>query len=121
MAINVLGTDLQPCCFKPLTGFYRDGFCHTGPDDYGRHTVCVRVDDRFLKFSASRGNDLSTPIPEYGFPGLKEGDQWCLCVERWMEAYLAGCAPSVVLESTHCSATEWAPLEALKEHAIKSE
>lgn len=119
MALNVLGSELQACCFEPMTGFYRDGFCHTGADDQGKHTVCVRVDERFLAFSALVGNDLSTPYPVYGFPGLKPGDQWCLCVERWVQAYEAGFAPAVVLEATHCAAAEWAPLEALKAHAYK--
>lgn len=118
MPTNVLGSELEACCFKPVTGFYRDGFCRTGAADKGMHTVCVRVTAEFLQFSASRGNDLSTPMPEYEFPGLKPGDQWCLCVQRWKEALDAGCAPGVVLEATHCSATEWVTVEELTSHAI---
>ena len=115
---NVLGEKLSPCCFEPVTGFYRDGFCRTGPGDHGLHTVCVEVTDAFLAFSRSRGNDLTTPIPEYDFPGLAAGDRWCLCVTRWKEALDAGVAPRVALESTHISALEFVSLEDLQAHAL---
>jgi uncharacterized protein (DUF2237 family) len=103
-AMNVLGGELQLCSLAPLTGFTRNGCCDTGPQDVGSHTVCAVVDARFLAFSARAGNDLSTPRPEYGFPGLKPGDRWCLCAPRWQEALEAGCAPRVVLASTHIGA-----------------
>lgn len=118
MARNVLGGELVPCSLDPLTGFYRDGCCNTGADDLGVHTVCVRVTEDFLVFSASRGNDLSTPRPELGFGGLKAGDQWCLCAPRWQEAFEAGSAPAVVLESTHIASLEWVRLDDLSEHAV---
>ena len=104
-----------------MTGFYRDGFCRTGPGDYGLHTVCVEVTADFLAFSRSRGNDLSTPIPEYDFPGLVAGDRWCLCVTRWKEALDAGVAPRVALSSTHISALEFVTLEDLHAHALEEE
>lgn len=116
-AQNVLGEPLQPCGFDPDTGFYRDGCCNTGPEDRGSHTVCVSVTDEFLSFSAARGNDLSTAMPAYGFPGLKEGDRWCLCASRWMESYQAGVAPRVFVQSTHERALELIPLEALTSKA----
>ncbi len=116
MAKNVLGGDLQPCSLDPLTGFYRDGCCGTGADDLGVHIVCARVTDDFLAFSRDRGNDLSTPMPQYRFPGLTEGDQWCLCVDRWVEAHEAGVAPKVVLEATHAAVLEWATLDTLLEY-----
>ncbi|MEL7238286.1 MAG: DUF2237 domain-containing protein, partial [Planctomycetota bacterium] len=116
-ARNVLGTELQPCGTDPMTGFYRDGCCETGPRDLGSHTVCAVVTDEFLAFTASRGNDLSTPRPEYNFPGLKPGDRWCLCVSRWEEARRAGVAPRVVLEATHEKAVTVATLDDLEEHA----
>ncbi|HUL52426.1 MAG TPA: DUF2237 domain-containing protein [Opitutaceae bacterium] len=115
---NVLGGPLRCCCQRPLTGFYRDGFCRTGPGDHGLHTVCVRATREFLEFSMVAGNDLSTPRPEYGFPGLTEGDRWCVCVERWREALEAGCAPPVVLEACHVSALEYVDLEDLRAHAV---
>ena len=115
---NVLGTELQSCSEDPMTGFYRDGCCNTGAEDRGLHTVCVRVNAEFLGFSRSVGNDLSTPMPQYSFPGLQPGDQWCLCAARWKEAYDAGCAPNVILESTHMSTLEFASLEQLQEHSI---
>jgi len=118
MAKNVLGSDLQACCFEPRTGFYRDGYCHTGAGDHGVHTVCVVVTEEFLRFSAERGNDLSTPHPEYEFPGLVPGDRWCLCAGRWKEAYEAGMAPPVVLESTHTSTLEFVSLEELQASAL---
>lgn len=115
-ASNVLGTELQPCSFDPMTGFFRDGCCRTGVDDHGMHLVCARMTEDFLKFSRSRGNDLSTPVPQYEFPGLKPGDQWCLCVLRWKEALEAGMAPEVVLEATHISTLEFVDLEDLQAH-----
>jgi len=118
-ASNVLGQPLQACSFEPLTGFYRDGCCHTGPGDRGLHTVCTVVTSEFLRFSKAAGNDLSTPMPEYEFPGLNPGDRWCLCVTRWMEAFDAGCAPQVVLEATHISALEYVSLEDLQDHAVE--
>ena len=117
---NVLGEPLRPCCEGnrgPVTGFYRDGSCRTGPDDLGLHTVCAQMTPEFLAFSKARGNDLSTPVPAFGFPGLKPGDQWCLCAARWKEAYDAGHAPAVVLASTHEATLEIAPLADLKRHA----
>jgi uncharacterized protein (DUF2237 family) len=117
-AKNVLGGKLQPCCKFPMTGFYRDGSCNTGPEDEGRHVVCIRLTDEFLAFSFKAGNDLSTPMPEFDFPGLIAGDQWCLCALRWQEALEAGAAPEVILESTHASALEVLKLEDLKKHAV---
>jgi uncharacterized protein len=115
---NVLGTELQCCCTSPRTGFYRDGFCQTGPMDYGSHTVCAQVTEEFLAFSRSRGNDLSTPIPAYEFPGLKPGDKWCLCVSRWQEALDANVAPTIVLEACHEKALAVVSLRDLKRYAI---
>lgn len=115
---NVLGQELRCCCTSPVTGFYRDGFCQTGPMDVGRHTVCAEVTAEFLAFSKAQGNDLVTPIPGYQFPGLKPGDRWCLCVSRWREAFLAGCAPGVILESCHEKALEVVSLTDLQGHAI---
>jgi len=117
-ARNVLGEPLEPCSHDPLTGYFRDGCCRTDENDLGLHTVCARMTDVFLAFSKSRGNDLSTPRPEWGFPGLKPGDRWCLCVDRWREALEAGVAPPVVLEATHASALERVALAELKYHAI---
>lgn len=117
MATNILGTPLQCCCRRPLTGFYRDGYCRTGPEDRGLHTVCAVMTGEFLTFSRVRGNDLMTPMPDWGFPGLEAGDRWCLCVQRWAEALEAGCAPPVVLEATHVSALEFVSLEDLQAHA----
>jgi uncharacterized protein (DUF2237 family) len=119
MAQNVLGGELQPCSYNPLTGFFRDGCCNTGADDLGVHTVCIRASEEFLSFSASVGNDLSTPHPEHGFTGLSPGDQWCLCASRWQEAFEAGVAPPVVLESTHASTLEWVQLSDLALFAVK--
>jgi len=113
---NVLGGNLAPCCKFPMTGYYRDGFCNTDVDDLGRHVVCIRVTKEFLSFSREAGNDLSTPVPEFDFPGLIAGDQWCLCALRWQEAYEAGAAPEVVLESTHIKALEVLKLEDLIKH-----
>ena len=114
---NVLGGPLQACGRDPLTGFYRDGCCETGPDDHGTHVVCAVMTDDFLAFTNSRGNDLSTPRPAFRFPGLTAGDRWCLCVSRWSEAYEAGAAPPVVLEATHRRALQTVSLDALREHA----
>lgn len=117
-AVNVLGERLKPCAFDPMTGFFRDGCCNTGPEDRGRHTVCVRMTQEFLDFSRARGNDLSSPRPEFGFPGLRPGDRWCLCALRWREAFEAGAAPQVVLASTHRATLKIIPLEALQAHAL---
>ena len=116
---NVLGTSLQTCCVDPMTGFYRDGRCETGADDYGTHVVCAEMTESFLSFTRSRGNDLSTPRPEYRFPGLKPGDKWCLCALRWREAFKAGMAPPVVLERTHEKALDYIQLEDLKTHELE--
>ncbi len=117
MAKNVLGTELESCSTEPMTGFYRDGCCNTGAEDEGMHTVCVEATEDFLRFSSLKGNDLSTPNPMFEFPGLREGDRWCLCVLRWKEAYEAGMAPLVNLRATHISALEFIDLEVLKEYA----
>ena len=115
---NVFGEPLKPCSKFPMTGFYRDGCCHTGADDLGQHTVCIVATESFLEFSARAGNDLSTPHPELDFPGLIEGDHWCLCALRWVEAYEAGCAPKLILSATHETMLELVPLEILKQFAI---
>ncbi|MEZ5478715.1 MAG: DUF2237 domain-containing protein [Thiolinea sp.] len=115
--LNVLGTELEVCGTEPMTGFFRNGHCATGPQDVGSHTVCVRVTPEFLAFSRSKGNDLITPRPEYDFPGLQPGDRWCLCALRWQEAFLAGCAPRVMLRATHEAALKVVALEDLKQHA----
>lgn len=115
---SVLGTPLIACSADPLTGFYRDGCCTTGPEDSGSHTVCCVVTAEFLAFSASRGNDLSTPRPEWGFPGLRPGDRWCLCAPRWQEALEADCAPGVILEATNEQALEIVDLDDLRDHAV---
>jgi uncharacterized protein (DUF2237 family) len=109
---------LEACSLTPLTGFFRDGCCNTSPEDLGSHTVCAVMTDEFLAFSKSRGNDLSTPRPEFGFPGLKAGDRWCLCAPRWQEALGAGQAPRVVLRATEQEALEWCALEDLKRYAV---
>lgn len=116
-ASNVLGGPLQACSYDPLTGFFRDGCCRTDASDHGTHVVCARVTADFLAFSISRGNDLSTPRPEWRFAGLKPGDRWCLCVQRWLGALEAGFAPPVVLEATHAAALEHVSLDVLKAHA----
>jgi uncharacterized protein (DUF2237 family) len=116
--LNVLGESLEPCSNEPLTGFFRDGCCNTSPEDFGRHVVCVRVTEEFLEFSKSRGNDLTTPMPEFGFPGLEPGDQWCLCAARWQEALEAGVAPRVQLQATHAAALKVVKLADLKQHAL---
>ena len=117
---NVYGQEIKPCCMDPITGFYRDGYCHTGMDDYGTHIVCAQVTDAFLQFSKSKGNDLTRPIAGSTFPGLKDGDKWCLCVLRWMEAYEAGVAPPIDLEATHQAALDYVSLETLESYALNS-
>jgi uncharacterized protein (DUF2237 family) len=116
--INVFGEPLETCSANPLTGWTRNGCCETDAQDRGSHTVCAVMTAAFLEFSQSRGNDLSTPHPEYGFPGLRPGDRWCLCAARWLEAWQAGCAPRVRLKSTHRRALEIIELATLKPHAI---
>jgi uncharacterized protein (DUF2237 family) len=116
-ARNVLNTPLETCCESPMTGFYRDGCCNTGGEDVGLHLVCVQVTAEFLAFSRQRGNNLSTA--QRGFPGLKPGDRWCLCVQRWQEAHAAGMAPQVVLAASHVSTLEFVSLEELREYAIE--
>ena len=116
---NVFGEPLEICCTAPMTGYFRDGLCRTITEDTGTHTVCAVMTNDFLRFSASRGNDLISPMPYFQFPGLKEGDKWCLCVSRWIEAEKAGKAPSLVLEATHEKTLEYAPLEMLVKYACK--
>jgi uncharacterized protein (DUF2237 family) len=113
----VFNEPLVPCSFKPVTGFFRDGCCKTNEDDVGSHVVCAVMTAEFLDYSVSQGNDLVTPKPDLGFPGLKPGDQWCLCAVRWNEAYLAGVAPPVVLESTNVTALDYTPIEALRRYS----
>jgi uncharacterized protein (DUF2237 family) len=120
-ALNVLGQPLVPCSFEPLTGFFRDGCCKTNEDDLGSHLVCAIVSNDFLQFSLKRGNDLITPRLQYQFPGLVAGDQWCLCLNRWLEALEANCAPLIKLESTHIKALEKVSLEVLKHYAEVAE
>jgi len=117
-ARNVLGGALLMCSHEPVTGFYRDGCCNFGPEDHGVHSVCAVMTEEFLAFSKARGNDLSTPRPEFDFPGLQPGQRWCLCAARWLEAFKAGKAPRVSLNSTNQAALEIVPLEALKQHAV---
>jgi uncharacterized protein (DUF2237 family) len=117
---NILGTKLEVCCTSPMTGFYRDGFCTTGGQDVGMHVVCAQVTAEFLEFTKSQGNDLSTPIPSFNFPGLKAGDRWCLCAARWQEAFEVGFAPPVVLAATHARALEVCNLKDLQKHALPS-
>ena len=114
---NVLGGTLESCCTDPMTGFYRDGYCRTGADDTGRHTVCILATDEFLAYSKSVGNDLSTPMPQYGFAGVKDGDKWCLCVTRWQQALEDDMAPQILLASTHESALQIVDLDDLRRHA----
>ena len=119
MAENVLGSELQACSYDPITGFYRNGCCDTGGQDQGVHAVCAVMTDKFLAFSKDTGNDLSTPMPQYGFPGLKPGDRWCLCALRWKEALDAGAAPQVVLEATHAVTLQVVSLDELRAHAVQ--
>jgi len=116
-SLNVLGEPLEACGQDPVTGFYRDGCCNTGDEDFGLHTICVEVNQKFLEYTRFRGNDLSTPMPDFGFPGLQVGDRWCLCAKRWLEAADDGMAPRVLLQSTHKRALEIVTLDKLKEFA----
>lgn len=116
---NVLGSALKSCCTDPLTGFYRDGNCHTGPEDSGRHVICAEMTEAFLRFTFQQGNDLMTPRPEYNFPGLRPGDRWCLCALRWREALEAGVAPPVILEATHEAALRYVNMADLEKHAVE--
>ncbi len=116
-ATNVVGGKLETCCTSPMTGYYRDGKCNTGGGDFGAHIVCAQLTEEFLQFTKSNGNDLSTPVPAFNFPGLKPGDCWCLCASRWKEAMDAGCAPRVVLSATHALTLEYVSLDELKQHA----
>ena len=116
--LNVFGNDLELCCLKPVTGAYRDGYCNTGNNDIGTHTVCAIVTDEFLLFSKKRGNDLTRDIPTYNFKGLKAGDKWCLCALRWVEAYNNGCAPKLLLESTNIRTLDFVSLEKLLEYQV---
>ena len=115
---NVLGEPIESCSIRPMTGFFRDGCCDTSREDRGSHTVCAVMTAAFLEFSKSRGNDLSTPVPEYGFPGLQPGNRWCLCAPRWQEAFEANCAPRVVLRATHEGALQYCALADLKRFAV---
>jgi uncharacterized protein len=117
-SLNVFDEPLISCSEDPVTGFYRDGCCNTSDEDIGSHTVCIQVTQEFLEFSRFRGNDLSTPMPDFGFPGLAEGDRWCLCASRWLEAYEQGMAPKVFLTRTHKNALEIIDLDKLKQHAV---
>ncbi|MEH2297463.1 DUF2237 family protein [Nostoc sp.] len=119
-AKNVIDGNLEVCCISPMTGFYRDGFCRTGGQDFGSHVVCAQVTSEFLEFTKSRGNDLSTPVPDFNFPGLKPGDRWCLCASRWQEALHAGVACPVILSATHARALEVVSLDELKKHGLTS-
>ncbi len=118
MASNVLGTALITCSSDPVTGFFRTGICDTCADDVGMHTVCAQMTEEFLQFSVEQGNDLITPVPQYQFPGLKPGDFWCLCLQRWIEAHHAGVAPPVRLEATHASVLEFVDLDILKSYGV---
>jgi len=117
-AKNVLGTKLEICCLSPLTGFYRNGRCETGPQDLGRHMVCAQMTAEFLEFTKNQGNDLSTPVPAYDFPGLRPGDRWCLCALRWKEALDGGVAPPIILEATHEAMLKYVSLEQLRQYAL---
>jgi len=119
--LNVLGTPIKSCSTSPLTGWFRDGCCNTDENDRGSHTICCRVTTPFLEYLAERGNDLMTPAPQHGFPGLKDGDQWCVCAASWRSAYAAGVAAPVVLESTHARALSIVPLEELMAHSLGEE
>ena len=117
MELNIFGKPLIPCCTDPMTGYFRDGFCRTVSEDTGTHTVCAVVTEAFLAYSASRGNDLMTPIPHLNFPGLQPGDKWCLCISRWLEAEKVGKAPPIVLEATHQKSLQYASLKLLQQYA----
>ena len=116
---NAMGTELIPCSIDPLTGYLRDGFCNQSKNDFGEHIVCAIVDDKFLTFSKKQGNDLLTPIPEYGFKGLRNGDSWCLCANRWIEALNKGVAPPIMLEATHSSILKKIDFETLKKYSVE--
>ncbi len=116
--LNIFGDEIDACCHDPVTGFFRDGFCNTDEHDFGSHVVCVEITEDFLKFSKEMGNDLSTPRPEFDFPGLNDGDRWCLCALRWKESYDAGVAPRVFLESCHLQALSFVTKEQLEEFAV---
>ena len=118
IVINIFGDEIEACCYDPMTGYFRDGFCNTDEHDHGSHVVCAVMTDDFLEFSKSKGNDLTTPRPEFNFPGLKEGDRWCLCALRWKEAYDAGVAPKVYLESCHLNSLNFVTKEQLAEYAV---
>jgi len=118
MELNIFGNPLIPCCTNPATGYFRDGFCHTDKLDMGLHVVCSLITNDFLSFSKARGNDLSTPKPEFNFPGLNPGDRWCLCANRWLEAYEAGAAPHIIARATNIKALEIIEIEQIKEFAI---
>ncbi|SEL10377.1 hypothetical protein SAMN04487910_1729 [Aquimarina amphilecti] len=118
--LNVLGTKLEPCCYQPVTGYFRDGFCRTMSEDTGTHVICAVVTLDFLEYTKQQGNDLSTPIPHWNFPGLQPGDKWCLCISRWLQANKAGKAPPVVLESSQKRALEYTDLEILLEHRYEN-
>ena len=116
--LNIFNEPLEVCSFDPVTGFFRSGCCETSELDSGSHTVCAIMTEEFLKFSKSKGNDLSTPVPAFDFPGLNSGDRWCLCAARWLEAYEAGSAPSIIARATHRRALEIIPMEAMKEFSL---
>ena len=118
MAKNVLGTELECCCMDPMTGFYRNGLCDTGPEDQGSHTVCILATEEFLDYSKEMGNDLSTPMPDMRFPGVQAGDRWCLCMLRWVQAYKDNKAPQICLEATHISVLEFIDLDTLHEFSV---
>ena len=118
IVLNIFGDEIEACCYDPMTGYFRDGFCNTDEHDHGSHVVCAVMTDDFLEFSKSKGNDLTTPRPEFNFPGLKEGDRWCLCALRWKEAYDAGVAPKVYLESCHLNSLNFVTKEQLEEYAV---
>ena len=117
--LNLFGEPLMPCSTDPMTGFFRDGCCNTCNEDAGSHTICVEVSTEFLEYSRFTGNDLSTPHPEFGFPGLVDGDRWCLCADRWLQAFEKGMAPAVFLKNTHIKALEVVPMELLRDCAVK--
>ena len=116
--LNIFNEPLEACSFDPVTGFFRSGCCETSEQDTGSHTVCAIMTEEFLKFSKSKGNDLSTPVPAFDFPGLNSGDRWCLCAARWLEAYEAGSAPSIIARATHRRALETIPMEVMKEFSL---
>lgn len=118
ITLNVYGKKLQMCCLDPLTGYFRNGQCLTDASDYGTHIVCARLTEKFLEYSKMQGNDLTTPMPNFNFPGLKHGDQWCLCISRWYEAHKAGVAPPIDLNATNIKALEYVPIEILEAYSL---